>query len=61
MAVYASENILGQYKSTHYFTLFLGRDHCIQTMVRTITYQVPLVSDKAMSARVTTTVDKIYQ
>ena len=39
----------------------IGRDHQIQTMVRTITCQVPLVSDKAMSARVATTVDKIYQ
>ena len=42
---------------TLHYTLFLGRDHQIQTMVRTITCQVPLVSDKAMSARDATTVD----
>ena len=47
-------------KCAHFtFTLFLGRDHHIQTMVRTITCQVPLVSDKAMSSRVATTVDKM--
>ena len=44
---------------TLHYTLFLGRDHHIQTMVRTITCQVPLVSDKAMSARVATTVEKM--
>ena len=44
---------------TLHYTLFLGRDHHIQTMVRTITCQVPLASDKAMSARVATTVDKM--
>ena len=42
---------------TLHYTLFLGRDHQIQTMVRTRTCQVPLVSDKAMSARDATTVD----
>ena len=35
----------------------IGRDHHIQTMVRTITCQVPLVSDKDI--RVATTVDKM--
>ena len=39
----------------------IGRDHHIQTMVRTIVCQVPLVSDNSMSAssRVATTVDKM--